>query len=44
MELGSWSLAAEHSELVAEDEDLKILAASPRARRASSWVERHSVR
>jgi hypothetical protein len=38
------SLAAEHGKLMAQDKELTILAASLRQNRASSWIERHSVR
>jgi hypothetical protein len=44
LELGTWDLAAEHGELVAQEEDLQVLGGGPRASRASSWMERHSVR
>jgi hypothetical protein len=44
LELGWWSLAAEHTKLMARDEDLKVLAASPRVSWTGSWMERHSVR
>jgi len=37
-------VAAEHGELVAQEEDLKVLAASPRASWTRNWIERHSVR
>jgi hypothetical protein len=41
---GSWDLAAEHGELVAQDEELQVLGGVAAASRASSWMERHSVR
>jgi len=34
---------AQDSQLMAQDEDLQVLAAWPRAS-ASAWMERHSVR
>jgi hypothetical protein len=43
-ELGSWSLAAEDGELVRRTRISRSLAASLWASRASSWMDRHSVR
>jgi len=40
----SWDLAAEHAELVTQDEKFQVLVASPRTANTSSWIERHSVR
>jgi hypothetical protein len=44
LELGTWDLAAEHGELVTQDEELQVLGGIATASRASSWMERHSVR
>jgi hypothetical protein len=44
LELGSWELASEDGELVAQDQDLQVLAASPRASSASSWMVLYSAR
>jgi hypothetical protein len=41
---GSWELASEDGELLAQDEDLQILGDVAAASRARSWMERHSVR
>jgi len=43
-ELGPRRLAAQQGELVAQDEDLEVVSASPRASWARSWMERHSSR
>ena len=43
-ELESWSVAAEDGELVAQDEDLEILASVVTGELGESWMERHNVR
>jgi hypothetical protein len=42
--LGRRRLAAQHSELVAQDEDLQFLGGLAMGNQARSWMERQSVR
>jgi hypothetical protein len=44
LELGGVRSPAEHGELVAEHQDLQVLAASLWASSTSRWIERHSAR
>jgi hypothetical protein len=44
LEPGSWDLAVQHAKLWRSTRISKSLAASPQASRASSWMERQSVR
>jgi hypothetical protein len=40
----SWDLAAEHAELVTQDEKFQVLGGVAADGNMSSWMERHSVR
>jgi hypothetical protein len=40
----AWNLAAQHAELVGQDEDLQVLVGVAAAEQGDSWMKRRSVR